>query len=199
MPLPYCVWRDANGGGAASNVSPYRPPSQSLDLHQSCTPQHRSHLIDQLLITLSHYQWESLNLGAGRAAASDPSTCDFCIERPSLSAERKPTLTARGAPLASGDVHTRALLHITPARPIVGCPIFRPWPVCGWSCSTSSTLATLADMGMNCGEAIREAGPLHCFRDLCTTSLNFFLTLWLQMSSGRSRRRKTQPRALRWA
>jgi hypothetical protein len=142
-PLPYCVWRDANGGGAAASVSPYRPPSRSLDLHRPCTPQHRSHPIDQLLITLSDYQWESLNLGAHRAAASDPSTCDCCIERPTLSAEK-----ASGAPLASGDVHSRALLHITPARPIVGCPIFRPWPVCGWSCCTSSTLAPLAGMGM---------------------------------------------------
>ncbi|PMD22015.1 hypothetical protein NA56DRAFT_702994 [Hyaloscypha hepaticicola] len=65
----------------------------------------------------------------------------------------------------------------------------------------STKAASMRGMDRRAREAIREAGPRQYFRAVCTTSLIFFLTLWLQMSSGRSRRRKTQtqPRALRWA
>jgi hypothetical protein len=124
---------------------------------------------------------QKLKSGRCSSGASGPSTCALCIQRVLSSAYFGSTLTAPGAPLASAGVRSQARLHITAARPIVGGPIFRPWPVCRWRlqqcserCSTSSTFATFCKHGQarpgragrDCGEAIREAGPLHFSRSL---------------------------------
>jgi hypothetical protein len=178
------------------------------------------------VITLYHSQWESLNMGAAQVVQAGPLTCELCIQRLLSSAYFGSNLTAPGAPLASAGVRNKARLHITVARPIVGSPIYRPWPVRGWRLQRAlqhffhvrgnSLLARAwawawawawasamgRQAGMDCDETIRAAGPLHFSRSLHDEPqllLPYSLAQWLQMSSGRSRRRKTQPRALRWA
>jgi hypothetical protein len=195
-------------GEHASTFAPYTFRDSRYCLACTCTCTRRRHRRPPSYHTY-HNQRKSLILGDDPDAASGPSTCGFCRQRPRISAQMhaERTLIKMRPPIgceadrAGGCA--RAILHITATRPIVGCPIFRP--LVGWVGVRSSTAGLphffprYSTNRLQHGSWRGHKGDQTPPSSLSTTSLNFLPHSLAPDESRRSRRHKTQPRALRWA